>query len=388
MLTQLPRRNFALGKAGLVTALTLIVAACSGAPTAAPATTKPATAAPGTAAPATAAPVTAAPVTAAPTPAGPATFSPALLGKPEVATVKIGTGTIEANNMFPQFAIDAGIFAKYGITAEVIPFDGAQKALQAAIAGQIDSVVDSPQITLTSMTTEEPLQYVGAFTNKFLDCIVTKAEIKDANSLKGKKMAVSSLGGQSHAEVVVALKSFGLTEADAQITLIGGQGARVAALQAGSVDAIPADCATADDLVKEGFFILLKLADLDIPFTGGGVQFKRSFIEKNPNTVAAVVAAHLEAMQRIFTDEAAAVTSFAAWGQVDVAESKAQIDQFKAVAQRDMRWTTEGIKNGQDIQITVNPEVANVDLALVSNATFLDKLKALGLYDLLQVPAN
>jgi ABC-type nitrate/sulfonate/bicarbonate transport system substrate-binding protein len=373
MLSQLSARG-ALGKAGLVTALTVFVAACSGGQA--------------TTAPATPNPATAAPATAAATPAGPATFSPALLGKPEVATVKIGTGTIEANNMFPQFAIDAGLFAKYGITAEVIPFDGAQKALQAAIAGQIDSVVDSPQITLTSMTTEEPLQYVAAFTNKFLDCIVTKADIKDANSLKGKKMAVSSLGGQSHAEVVVALKSLGLAETDAQITLIGGQGARVAALQAGSVDAIPADCATADDLVKEGFFILLKLADLDIPFTGGGVQFKRSFIEKNPNTVAAVVAAHLEAMQLIFTDEAAAIKSFAAWGQVDEAESKAQIDQFKAVAQRDLRWTTEGIKNGQEIQVTVNPEVANVDLALVSNATFLDKLKTVGLYDLLKVPAN
>jgi ABC-type nitrate/sulfonate/bicarbonate transport system substrate-binding protein len=377
MQTQLPKRNLVLGKAGLAAALTLIVAACSGSPAAAP-TTKPATAAP----------ATAAPVTAAPTPAGPATFSPALLGTPEVTTVKIGTGTIEANNMFPQFAIDAGIFAKYGITAEVIPFDGAQKALQAAIAGQIDSVVDSPQITLTSMTTEEPLQYVAAFTNKFLDCIVTKTDVKDANSLKGKKMAVSSLGGQSHAEVVVSLKSLGLATTDVEIVTVGGQGARVAALQAGSVDAIPADCATADDLVKEGFSILLRLPTLDIPFTGGGVQFKRSFVEKNPNTVAAVVAAHLEAMQLIFTDEAAAIKSFAAWGQVDEAESKAQIDQFKAVAQRDMRWTTEGIKNGQEIQITVNPEVANVDLALVSNATFLDKLKTLGLYDLLQVPAN
>jgi ABC-type nitrate/sulfonate/bicarbonate transport system substrate-binding protein len=373
MLTQLPKRGSALGMPGLVVALTVILAACSsGTPSAAPASQAPSSDAP----------------SVAPSASGPASFSPALLGPPEVTTVKIATGTLEANNMFPQFAVDAGIFKKYGLTVEVIPFDGAQKALQAAVAGQVDSVVDSPQITLTSMTTEAPLQYLAAFTNKFLDCIVTKSDIKDAATLKGKKMAVSSLGGQSHAEVLVSLKSLNLADSDVKITTVGGQSARVAALQAGSVDAIPVDCATADQLVGEGFSILVRLPELSVPFTGGGVQFKRSFIEKNPNTVAAVVAAHLEAMQLIFTDEPAAVKSFAAWGQVDETEAKAQIDQFQAVAQRDLRWTTDGIKNGQEVQVIANPDVANIDLSLVSNATFLDKLKDLGLYDQLQVPTN
>jgi NitT/TauT family transport system substrate-binding protein len=373
MLTQPPSRGIALAKPGLVAALTLLMVACSGGtPSAAPATQAPDSVAP----------------SVAPSAAGPASFSPGLLGKPEVAAVKIATGSLEANNMFPQFAIDAGIFEKYGLTAEVIPFGDAQKALQATIAGQVDSVVDSPQITLTSMTTEAPLQYVAAFTNKFLDCIVTNAGITDAATLKGKKVAISSLGGQSHAEVMVSVKSLGLADTDVQITQIGGQSARVAALQAGSVDAIPADCATADNLVGQGFHILVRLPELSIPFTGGGVQFKRSFIEQNPNTVAAVVAAHLEVMQLIYTDEASAIKSFAAWGQVDETEAKAQIDQFKAVAQRDLRWTPEGIKNGQDVQVTTNPEVANIDLSLVTNATFLDKLKALGLNDALQVPSN
>jgi NitT/TauT family transport system substrate-binding protein len=315
-------------------------------------------------------------------------FSPALLGQPEVPTLKIGTGTIEANNMFPQFAVDAGIFEKYGLNVEVLPFDGAEKALQAAIAGQVDAVVDSPQITFTSMTTESPLQGVATFTNKFLDCIVTKPDITDAESLRGKKVAVSSLGGQSHAEVLIALKSLGLTDAAVQITQVGGQGDRVAALQAGSVDAIPADCAQADALVDEGFSILLRLPELDVPFAGGGVQFKRDFIEANPNTVLAVVAAHLEAMQAIYTDEQAAIESFAAWGQVDEAESKIQIDQFKEVAQRDLRWTMEGLKNAQDVQVLANPDIVNIDLNEAADPQFLDKLEELGLNDQLEIPSG
>ena len=37
--------------------------------------------------------------------------------------------------------------------------------------------------------------------NGFLDCIVLSAAITDGADLKGKRIAISQLGGQSHAEV-------------------------------------------------------------------------------------------------------------------------------------------------------------------------------------------
>jgi ABC-type nitrate/sulfonate/bicarbonate transport system substrate-binding protein len=199
-------------------------------------------------------------------------------------------------------------------------------------------------------------------------------------------MAVSDLAGQSHAETIVALKALGLTSEDVQITQIGGQSARVAALLAGTVDVIPADCVAAAGLVDEGFSILMRLPDLDIEFAGTNIQFMRSFIEENPNTVLAVVAANLEGMQLLFTDEEFAIEAFAEWAQLPPEEAGPAVVDFKGVAQRDLRWTLEGYENVQETGVVTNPAIADVDLSLASTTQFLDQLEELGMNAFLGIP--
>jgi NitT/TauT family transport system substrate-binding protein len=288
----------------------------------------------------------------------------------------------------PQLALDAGLYKKYGLDVTINVFEGSQKTLQAVVAGQVDGATDAPQSTLTSMTSESPEVDVAIFTNKFLDCIVTKSDITSADGLKGKRMAVSQLGGQSHAEDLVALKSLGLTSDDVKIVQVGGQSARVAALQAGSVDAIPVDCTKAKELVGQGFSILVNLLEVDIPFAGANLTFKRSFVDQNPNTVLAMTAANLEAMQLLWTDEDTAVKAFAAWAQVPEDEARSALDDFKAVGQRDLRSTEQAYANVRDVQVLTNPEVANVDVTKAYDWKFLDQLATLGLYKQLGVPGS
>jgi ABC-type nitrate/sulfonate/bicarbonate transport system substrate-binding protein len=199
---------------------------------------------------------------------------------------------------------------------------------------------------------------------------------------------VSQLGGQSHAEDLVALKSLGLTSDDVKIVQVGGQSARVAALQAGSVDAIPVDCTKAKELVGQGFSILVNLLEVDIPFAGANLTFKRSFVDQNPNTVLAMTAANLEAMQLLWTDEDTAVKAFAAWAQVPEDEARSALDDFKAVGQRDLRSTEQAYANVRDVQVLTNPEVANVDVTKAYDWKFLDQLATLGLYKQLGVPGS
>jgi ABC-type nitrate/sulfonate/bicarbonate transport system substrate-binding protein len=394
--------------AASLTALALLIGACSGtaAPTAAPATRTAAPATP-TAAPATptAAPATSAPATPTAAPATPTaapatpTAAPAtptaapstpaavVLPTPEKTTVRIGISNLEANGFLAKFAADEGLYAKYGITTvEVTYFEGAQRNLQAIIADQIDAASDAPQTTLTSLTTTDPLQDVVVYANGFLDCIVSGPTIKTAADLKGKRFAISQLGGQSHAEVLIALEAMKLTPADVNIVQIGGQGARVAALQAGSVDAIPVDCALSQELATSGMNILLRLPDVKIDFATANLSFKKSFIDQNPNTVLAVVAANLDAMQMLFSDEDKAVTSLVAWAQVSEADARSAIQGFKAIAHRNLVPTAQGYETVKNVLVTTNPEIASVDQSKAFTTSFLDKLKELGLNQQLGVP--
>jgi NitT/TauT family transport system substrate-binding protein len=311
--------------------------------------------------------------------------SPSGLQPPEVTKIRIGISTLEANTFVPKFAADEGLYAKYGITdAEVLYFEGSQRNLTAIIADQTEVASDAPQTTLTSLTSEAPLQDIAIYANGFLDCIVTSGSITTGDQLKGKRVAISQLGGQSHAEVQVALQSLGLTTDDVSLVQVGGQSARVSALQAGSVDAIPVDCTIAPDLA--GMNILVKLADVGIDFPTSNLSLKRSFIEKNPNTVLAIAAANLEAMQLLFTEEDRAIASLAAWGQIDPADAKTALDAFKALAKRDLVPTAAGYEEVKKTLEETNPEVANVDSTQAFTTSFLDQLKAIGLNDELQVP--
>jgi hypothetical protein len=116
------------------------------------------------------------------------------------------------------------------------------------------------------------------------------------------------------------------------------------------------------------------------------VQFLRSFIDDNPATVLAVVAANLEATQLLFTDEDQAVAALAPWAQITEDEARAAIVDFKGVAQRDLRWTPEAYANVRDVAVITNPDVADVNLEEAATTTFLDELRDLGMNEMLQIP--
>jgi NitT/TauT family transport system substrate-binding protein len=364
-------RNHRRLAGGLVATLALIVAACTSGstPTVAPS-----------------APPTAAPSASAAESASP---SPEAFPSPELTTVRIGISNLEANGFISKFAADLGLYKKYGIdNAEVLYFEGAQRNTAALIANQIEVGSDSPETTLLSLTTEDPLLDVAVYANGFLDCIVAGPDLKSAADLKGKRFAISSPGGQSHAEVVVALEALKLPIEEVTIVQIGGQGARVAALEAGSVDVIPVDCALADELVQSGKNLILELPTVGIDFATSNLRLKRSFVEQNPNTTLAVVAANLEAMQVMFSDEAKAVTSLTAWAQVAEADAKASIQGFKVIAQRNLMPTLEGYESIKKVQILTNPDIANVNVSEAFTTSILDKLRDLGLNEELGVPAS
>lgn len=364
-----------MGMLGLVAAFSIVLSACATPP------------AGGSPTPATPAASNGGAPSASP--AASAVATPVTLPTPEVTQLKVGISNLEANGFIPKLAEVASLYDKYGLTdVEVLYFEGAQKLLQATIAGQIQAGSDSPENTFTSLTTDQPRQDVGVFANKFVDCIYTKGDIKTAENLKGKRVAISSFGGQSHAEVVVLLQSLGLTADDVNIVTIGGQGARVAALQGGSVDAIPAECSLEPELTGQGFSVLLRLPDIsDVEYATSNLTMQKSFIDQNPNTVLAITAANLAAMQMLFEGDQETVTkAYMEWSQLDEDTAKASLEGFRSVAQRDLRWTQDGYANVLNIVASAAPELAGVDVTQASTTKFLDQLEELGLNDELGVP--
>lgn len=316
--------------------------------------------------------------------------APATMPPAEQQTIKFGISAIDPHQFALQLAIDAGIFEKYGLKAEGTYFDGSQKTIQALLAGQIDFATSTSSQTITTLATNTPAVDIAVFINKLPDYVYGGKDIKSGADLKGKKVAISQLGTQSHAEMAVAVKELGLQLSDVTFTPIGGQSARVGALTAGTVSAAPADPALADKLTGEGMSVLVKLPESNTKFAGSNVMALRSYVDKNPNTTLRVAAAVLEATQLPYTDLDTVVKAYAKWAQVTEDEARQNWKDYLAsgIAQRDLRSSTEAYESAREVLLSVNPDVKNVDLSKAYDASFLDKLQELGLYDELNVPKS
>ena len=353
----------------------------------------PATVAPTAAAKPTAAAVTAPTAAAAPTSA-PAAAQAAigagadLLPKPEQTTIKVGNAAHEADSFAPEFANQLGIYEKYGFTkVETFYFDGDAKGRQALLAGQVDFLSGGPGSAISSQVTDTPLEAVGTFVLHPTDDIVTVASVKTAQDLKGKQIAVSSFGGDSHASVILGLKALGLTPQDVTITPIGGERARVAALLAGSVAAAPVDSAIEEEMKAQGLNILLRLPDAPVTLARESLQVRKDFAQKNPNTVLAVAAASLAAEQQMWFQKDKAIDGFLEWAQSKDRDTAAnEVNMYLPVANRNMRFSADGWDNLKEVMLTADPNLKDVDVKKAYTFEFLDKLHQLGFDKAVGVP--
>jgi ABC-type nitrate/sulfonate/bicarbonate transport system substrate-binding protein len=312
------------------------------------------------------------------------------LPKPEKTSVKVGFPTFEANSYLFKFAEEMGIYRKYGIEkAEVIFFESSARLTPAHVAGEIDFASNSSGPVLSSLVTGSPQVVAAMFKNKLADDLVTSANIKTAADLKGKNVAVGGFGADAHAAALLAIKELGLKESDVVMQSIGGQSARLAALKGGSAAAAPVDEALRDEMKKEGFNILVQLADSPQEFARSGLVFTQEFFQKNPSTALAATAALLEARQVLHTRTREAIEGYARFIQAkDAAQAEKDMRLFMEKNRRDLRWSKAAFDNLLEVSVTVNPALKDVDVTKAYTFALLDKLRDMGFNDAVGVPKS
>lgn len=334
--------------------------------------------------------------TAEPSPSQSATgeASPGLvnLPPPELKELRVGqSGVYSANVMHTEIIQALNLPAKYGFTKlEFNVFNGATQAAQALLAGQIDFGDFGASPVVGSLATDSPLIMAFVTRDNLTDNLYAQADIKTADDLRGKAVAVSSFGTQSHAGALVALKSLGLTPQDVVITQVGNDSARLAAIKGGSVAASINDGTQEQNLAVLGIHPLVRLTEVEgvggVPRTG--LTFTRDFVAKYPNTVLNLVAIWLEANTTWRADPALSATTLAKFAEISAEEAQAQIT---AVLKEP--WTPlDGTCDPTSMEFTyqtllpTNPDLAGIKPTDGCTNEFIDKLKTLGFMHQIGVP--
>lgn len=312
----------------------------------------------------------------------------ATLPTPEKTSITIGLSVTETSQYAAKLAEQLGIFKKNGIDAQVTVFEGDGKTMQALQAGQLDVGFVGVSSAITSQTTDAPTKILSVNAVVLSDLLTSTKDVKTADDLKGKCVAVSTFGGTSHGSVLLSLKALGLTPNDVVITEVGGQSARIAALQGGSCAAAPVDEAKKEEMEKLGFNFLVDLKKEKLAWGRSGMAVTEEWLAANPNTATVVAASVLEAQNSMWTDPDTAAKNYADFTQSDLDTAKGLIMDFQEIGNRTMMWTDDAFENPKEVLATVNPDVANVPVADAYDKSVLDGLKASGYYDKLGIPSE
>jgi NitT/TauT family transport system substrate-binding protein len=306
---------------------------------------------------------------------------PGALPTPEQTSLNLGVSVTEMSQFAGILAVELGFFEKYGIDVEYSVFEGDARVAQALQAGQVQIGFSGTSSAISSQLTDTPYDAVGVLAVILTDDLVCQSGIDTAEDVAGKTIAISTFGGTSNAAALLALKALEMSPTDAVITQVGGQSARLAALQGGSVDCAIIDSNIEADMIEQGFAIAVNLKDAAIPFGRSGMSMTEEFIAANPNTALVAVAAVLEAQNTIFADPDSVVPIYQEFTGLEEADAAAQVADFTQIGNRSMMWTEEALVNPQKAIAVINPDIIDVDVADAGNPTFLETLVSNGFYE-------
>jgi NitT/TauT family transport system substrate-binding protein len=334
--------------------------------------------------------VTPAPATPAPTTAGATPVTDGTLPKPELTKIKLSTPIGEPSQFGAVLADQLGIYDKYGIDVEIIKFNSGGDNVTALLSGTSDlgTSLDA-SFALASQLTDTPAYAVAVYKNRVYDGLFCQQAIKTAEDLKGKTIAVSSLGATAHASGLLALKGLKLSDKDVTFVPVGNNAARVAAMKAGSVGCAPVSMDQSKAMTDLNLNLLIDLSkDASLAYPGVGLGTRADFHKQNPNTVLVMAAAIIEGQTILRTDLEKTAAEWAKFAQVDLAKARTDVQAVQAQVSPSQMWKDEWFGFVQQVFSIVSPSIMIADVKKTGDHSVLQKLVDIGFYKKIGVDPN
>ena len=213
----------------------------------------------------------------------------------ELKRIKIGYPAVSYNQVHIWVAKDAGLFKKQGLDAEVIFFRGGQLATQALVAGD-------PPIVNIGTVVQAGLQghdvvLIASSESAYNYSVVARPGVAKIEQLKGKRLGVSGFGSASHNAALILLKKFNLEpNKDVAVVVAGPTMERLAAVDAGRIDATILTPSEMPRARKQGLVEVYDMLDLGIEVQGNGFATSRSFIRSNREIALSALKGYVEAL--------------------------------------------------------------------------------------------
>ncbi len=190
-----------------------------------------------------------------------------------------------------------GLFEKNGLQVEFI-YAAAADILTNVAVGNVDFGFPNGDAVVAAAANGLPVKVVHTTYQRGIGALLAKESsgIKTYKDLKGKKVAVTSLGSPNYIQLQVGLKQAGLALGDVAVEVVA-TGAIVQALQSGQVDAIVFSELRKYNLEADGTKVTMILSNDFLPSFGNVVVTGAKKLAQNPDQVKRFVTAVSQSYQ-------------------------------------------------------------------------------------------
>ena len=205
---------------------------------------------------------------------------------------------------FPWVAQEAGIFKKYNLDFGLVFIASSTIVTAALLGGDAEMTVTGGIGNVAAYVKgATDIVFTGGVKNVMTQTLVAGGNIKKPEDLKGKRIGVSRIGGNSHYFTIQALRRYNMEpNRDYSFLQTGGDPETLAALMSGSLEVANLTPPTDAQAIAKGYHYVIYGPDLKIPYSATAFVTKRSVMAKRPVAIANFMRAMAEASKLVHTD--------------------------------------------------------------------------------------
>ena len=284
----------------------------------------------------------------------------------------------------PWMAEEAGLFKKYNLDYEQV-FAASSSIVTAALLG------GDAEMTLTGgignvrayVHGSTDVVFVAGVKNVMTQSVVAGKDLKKPQDLKGKRIGVSRIGGNTHYFTIQALRRFGL-EPNRDFTFIqtGGDPEALAALLTGQIDAATLTPPSDAKALASGYHYIIYGPDLKIPYAATAFVTLRSVIAKRSDVIGKFLRVMAEASKIMHTDREFVYKVLGKYLRVTERSvlDAAYNAEIKALEPR-LAIKHEALQAILDEVARTDPRAKKVTPAELIDSRYLDEMEKSGFFD-------
>jgi NitT/TauT family transport system substrate-binding protein len=300
--------------------------------------------------------------------------------------ITVGYAAISPRTLPLIIAQEQGLFAKHGIETRLVLIKGAPILVASLISGDIEIGYTGGTSVIGAAAQGTYLKILASVSSKLTHTIIANPSIKTAESLRGKRFGIQSIGGSTWMHTMLGLEYVGLDPKRDNVNLlvIGDSVLIGQSLEAGRIDAAVLDGALARRLRSKGFSVIADLQPASIPMLNQAIVVSQDYLQKRSETVEKILMTLVESLAFSLAPANKSIVIKTLMRRFQISDpvvGEEGYQDYLTSVERKPVPSLDALRNIRRLMALQNPKVANVKVEDLVDSRVIRKLDESGFID-------